>query len=204
MFGHKDIWQALGRWEKTSQTSKNLEKYLNIFSNFGLNAHISLILDKPDKRNWDITYQCLIPSLSLQPQWQSRGICSPPEPQHSYSFPGAPPATWAGSAVAWMVHIFQSQFNLIINYFLLMCTWNLLRHWALFIGQTTCFILSVVQKPFSLERDISLSLWVITCINLHLFWIWGFSAWEEPGDLGFTLGRDIGDTRFSVFEVYFQ
>lgn len=58
------------------------------------------------------------------------------------------------------------------------CTWNLLRHWALFIDQT---ILKVVQN-FFLERDISLRLWVITCISLHLFWVWVWGFWH--GEVG--------------------
>lgn len=107
-------------WESGKKKLSDFQKFRKVFEHFQefwFKCSYFFILSKPDKRNWDITYQWLIPSLLLQPQGQSRCICSPPESQHDSSFPATTPATWAGSAVAWMVHIFQSLFYLIINYF---------------------------------------------------------------------------------------
>lgn len=46
------------------QTSENLEEQLNVFRQFGLNPHISLVCHKPENRNYEVSYQCLTPSHS--------------------------------------------------------------------------------------------------------------------------------------------
>lgn len=66
-------------------------------------------------RGQNLTSQLLVSYLQsliqykLHPQGQSTGVCFPPKTQHDSSFPGTPPAMWAGSPVAWMVRILQSQ-----------------------------------------------------------------------------------------------
>lgn len=109
--------KAMGRGKKI-QTPENLEKQLNVSRQFGLNPHISLTFQKPENRNWEVTYQYLTPRYSPRISCSHKGIWSPPKSQQDSSFPGKlPPATWAGSPVTGMVRLIQSQIYICTKFF---------------------------------------------------------------------------------------
>lgn len=175
MFGHRDVCQAMGRWKKTHQTSGNLEQ-LNIFREFGLNPHTSLIFHKPVNRNWKTSYQCLTPNYSPRIRYSHKGRTWGYAPPQNPSI--TPPSLeqhqqrgqwllWPG----WHVHYnprFTYAINCSLEVHLTLIKILIIFHW----WNHHC--LEIFPKVIYLSRDISLYLWYKTWFGfVWLVLVWG-------------------------------
>lgn len=174
MFGHKDIWQALGRWEKDLPDFQKFGRVFEHFQEFWFKC--SYVYNLKQTRQKKLGHhqvsdpQSLTAATRVEQSYMLTSSISTELllPRNTTGNMGRECCGLNGSYIPIPVLPYN-------ELFLVRCTWNLLRHWALFIDQITCFIIKIVNLFFLTETSVC----IFECINLHLvgIWVWGFLVW---------------------------